>query len=344
MGNTLAYVLDPERRPVPIGVHGELHLGGPKVTRGYIGRPDLTSAAFVHLPEVCRAGRLYKTGDRARWLGDGNLEFLGRMDHQVKLNGLRIELGEIEAALRRHGSVSDAAVLVRPTPAGAKQLVGYVVPAQALVEGALGECAACLPTYMVPALCVALEEWPTTSSGKLDRKALPDPDWSNRGKHREAYVAPRSQAEAAVAAIWSEVLGVGRAEVGARGDFFALGGTSLAAVRCATRMRRELGAKVTAADLMAARSVEAAAAAVLVAAPGISGASMGDMEDAGPALAARVQQVSGTQGAAMSCWCCRTRRSRCGCCTSWRACRGRTTCPRSCGCAARCAQRPWWVR
>ncbi|KAK3284317.1 hypothetical protein CYMTET_8028 [Cymbomonas tetramitiformis] len=147
--NTLAYVLDPHRQPVPIGVAGELYLGGPKVTQGYIGGPDLTDAAFVHVPELCPEGRLYKTGDRVRWLASGNLEFLGRMDHQVKLNGLRIELGEIEAALRQHESVRDAAVVVKREPStGREQLVGYVLPAGADIDGARAECARVLPVYM----------------------------------------------------------------------------------------------------------------------------------------------------------------------------------------------------
>ncbi|KAK3284318.1 hypothetical protein CYMTET_8029 [Cymbomonas tetramitiformis] len=209
--NTLAYVLDPHRQPVPIGVAGELYLGGPKVTQGYIGGPDLTDAAFVHVPELCPEGRLYKTGDRVRWLASGNLEFLGRMDHQVKLNGLRIELGEIEAALRQHESVRDAAVVVKREPStGREQLVGYVLPAGADIDGARAECARVLPVYMVPTAIVAMEEWPMTSSGKLDGKQLPDPDWgcggggSGGAQEGAEYVAPRSEVERMVAAIWSE--------------------------------------------------------------------------------------------------------------------------------------------
>eukprot|EP00854_Cymbomonas_tetramitiformis_P006732 gene6732-8055_t len=146
--------------PVPIGVAGELYLGGPKVTCGYIGGPDLTDAAFVHVPELCPEGRLYKTGDRVRWLASGNLEFLGRIDHQVKLNGLRIELGEIEAVLRQHEGIRDAAVVVKREPStGREQLVGYVLPAGADIDGARAECARVLPVYMVPTAIVAMEEY-----------------------------------------------------------------------------------------------------------------------------------------------------------------------------------------
>ena len=186
-------------------VAGELHLGGPKVARGYIGRPDLTAASFLTLPASHQlppaAGRVYRTGDLVRWLPDGNLVFLGRVDFQVKLNGQRIETQEIEAVVRQVPGVQDALVTVCKTPAGVPRLVAYCVVGEAGAAGgeaaALGEeakraCTEQLPGYMVPSLVVALEAWPLNSSGKVDRKALPAPDW---GSSAQEYVAPSGELE-----------------------------------------------------------------------------------------------------------------------------------------------------
>ena len=173
--NTTSYILDAHMKPVPVGVAGELYLGGLKVARGYIGRADLTAASFVSVPALPLAGRLYKTGDRVRWLQDGNVDFLGRVDFQVKLNGQRIEAGEIEAVLRQAEGVRDAVVVVQKTKAGVTRLVAYVVPGDVEAEGALEVCRSQLPAYMVPAVVVGLREWPLNSSGKVDRKQLPPP-------------------------------------------------------------------------------------------------------------------------------------------------------------------------
>ncbi len=232
-----ARVLDGDGRPVPAGVPGELCLGGTGVARGYLGLPAATAAAFVPDDLGGEPGaRMYRTGDRARWLPDGTLEYLGRIDQQVKVRGFRIEPGEVEAALRGHALVRDAAVVVRED-AGERRLVGYVVPeggapAPAELRGWLGER---LPEYMVPGAIVVLDALPTTATGKVDRRALPAPE---AGGSTEGYLAPRTPVEEVLAGIWSELLGVER--VGAHDDFFGLGGHSLLATRVAARVREVL--------------------------------------------------------------------------------------------------------
>jgi amino acid adenylation domain-containing protein len=229
--NLRACVLDAAGNPTPVGVPGELYLGGAGVVRGYHARPALTAERFVPDPFSVEGGtRLYRTGDRARWRVDGELEFLGRVDHQVKVRGFRIELGEIEAVLRRHERVADCVVMVR-AEGGEQRLVAYVaggVEADALRE----HLRRSLPEYMVPAAFVVLEALPLTPNGKLDRKALPAPDLASAG---ERYVAPRTPAEEVLAEIWAEVL---RLEpVGVHDSFFELGGHSLLATRVVSRVR-----------------------------------------------------------------------------------------------------------
>ncbi|HXO22566.1 MAG TPA: amino acid adenylation domain-containing protein [Thermoanaerobaculia bacterium] len=239
-----AYVLDREQRPQPVGVPGELCLGGRGLARGYLDRPDLTARSF--LPDPCSqtAGeRLYRTGDLARFLPDGRLEFVGRLDHQVKLRGFRIELGEIEARLLAHPAVRESVVLAREDAPGEKRLVAYVVARSGDLATTASNLHAhlreALPDYMLPAAFVALDALPRTPNGKVDRKALPPPE---RERDETGYVAPRGPVEELLAGIWSEVL---RAErIGARDSFFDLGGHSLLALQVVSRLRERCGLEV----------------------------------------------------------------------------------------------------
>ncbi|MBW4718790.1 non-ribosomal peptide synthetase [Saccharothrix obliqua] len=254
---TSAHVLDDRGRPSPVGVPGELHLGGRRVARGYLGRPALTADRFVPDPFSGVPGaRLYRTGDLARVRGDGAVEFLGRIDDQVKIRGFRIELGEVEAVLNAQPAVRAAAVVTRDLPD--PQLVAYVVPAGADADtDALREALrAQLPEYMVPGLWVALPELPLTPSRKVDRAALPAPV----APERAARVAPASGVERAIADIWREVLPTG--DFGTHDDFFHLGGHSLLATRVLSRLRKRFDVRITLRHLFTARTVAALAAVV----------------------------------------------------------------------------------
>ncbi|MCO8171458.1 amino acid adenylation domain-containing protein, partial [Pseudomonas sp. 21LCFQ02] len=228
MANAKAYVLDEQQQPVPIGVVGELYVGGAGVARGYLNREDLTAERF--LTDPFNGGRMYRTGDLVRWLADGNLEYLGRNDDQVKIRGVRVELGEIEAALSSHAAVKDAVALVR----GGQLVVWFSatqpVDLQALRDYLQGR----LADYLIPAAWVQLDSLPLTVNGKLDRKALPDPD--QEALLSREYQAPQGETETALAAIWAEVLKVPR--VGRFDHFFELGGHSLLAVTLVERMRQ----------------------------------------------------------------------------------------------------------
>ncbi|HEY0735023.1 MAG TPA: amino acid adenylation domain-containing protein [Herpetosiphonaceae bacterium] len=261
VANTTIYLLDQQLQPVPIGVPGELYIGGVQLARGYLNRPALTAEKFIPDPFSAQPNaRLYKTGDLARFLPDGAIEYLGRLDFQVKLRGFRIELGEIEAALKQHPEVRDAVVVAREDGAQPDtQLVAYVVPnenREPRTENQAAESEADsksagehpvldysdlrnhlkskLPEYMVPAAFVELDSLPLTTNGKLDRRALPAPD-STRPELEQAYVAPRNATETVLAEILAEVLGVER--VGIHDDFFALGGHSLGATQIMVRVR-----------------------------------------------------------------------------------------------------------
>jgi len=236
IANTQLYLLDEALQPTPVGVRGELYIGGDGVARGYWNRGELTAERFVPDPFSRRGGdRLYRTGDEGRYLQSGEIEYLGRSDQQVKLRGYRIELGEIEAALREHQSVSNAAVAVR-----GERLVAYVVPAGALqdakeqIPALRAHLQQRLPEYMAPSVYLTLTALPQTPNGKLDRKALPEPD-AAAGLATTTYEAPRSPVEEVLAAIIAEVLQVPR--VGRHDDFFALGGHSLLAMQVISRIR-----------------------------------------------------------------------------------------------------------
>ncbi|MFC4047500.1 amino acid adenylation domain-containing protein, partial [Dactylosporangium siamense] len=254
-------VLDRWLRPVPVGVAGELYIGGAAVARGYVRRPELTAQRFVADPFTSDGSRLYRTGDRVRWGAHGQLEFLGRLDRQVKVRGFRIEPGEVEAALTAHEGVAGAVVAAD----GAQQrLVAYVVPAD--VEAGAPPVtvlrqflAQRLPAFLVPAVFVSLPRLPLTPNGKVDLAALPDPD-GQRIRLGEAYVAPATPVEEILAGIWAHVLGAAR--VGAHDDFFALGGHSLLATQVVSRVRTALGVDLPLAALFDRPTVAGLAAAV----------------------------------------------------------------------------------
>jgi acyl carrier protein len=225
------YVLDKRRQPVPIGITGEIYVGGVGVGRGYINLPALTQESFLpdHLGRSAE-GRLYRTGDLGRWNSNGMLEYLGRSDLQVKIRGFRIELGEIESHLRQHPAVREAAVLVREDAPGAKRLVAYYTSAEgeaATAEALRAHLAHSLPGYMVPAAYVPMAAMPLTPNGKLDRRALPAPQGDAYG--RREYEVPIGEIEVALAKVWSEVLGIDR--ISRSDNFFDLGGHSLLVVR-----------------------------------------------------------------------------------------------------------------
>ena len=242
IANARIYILDANRAPVPVGVAGELYIGGAGVARGYLNHPELTAERFIASPFVA-GDRLYKTGDLARYLPDGNIEYLGRNDFQVKIRGFRIELGEIEARLSEFPAVRDAVVLAREDVPGEKRLVAYYTTRdgeEVGVEALRSHLLAALPEYMVPAAYVHLESLPLTANGKLDRKALPAPDGSAYAVH--VYEPPVGAVEEAIARIWSELLNVER--IGRNDNFFDLGGHSLLAVRVLSRLRQVCNADV----------------------------------------------------------------------------------------------------
>jgi aspartate racemase len=257
IGNTQAYILDSQQQPVPIGVMGELYIGGDGLARGYLNCPDSTQEKFILNPFSSELGaRLYKTGDLGRYLPDGNIEFLGRVDHQVKIRGFRIELGEIESCLVQHPGVNQTVVIVREDiiPAD-KRLVAYVVPQpeQPPQNSELRRfLEQKLPKYMVPAAFVLLDKFPLSLNGKVDRRALPAPDI--RAKLEVTFISPSNEWEIRLAQIWEEVLDI--YPVGIQDDFFELGGHSLLGIRLINEIEKELGKKLPLAALFQAPTVE----------------------------------------------------------------------------------------
>jgi aspartate racemase len=257
ISNTQVYILDAHLQPVPIGVSGELHIGGVGLARGYLNRPELTAERFIRSPFSNELGeRLYKTGDLVRYRPDGSIEFLGRKDHQVKIRGFRIELGEIEATLSQHPGVRQNVIIAREDTPNEKRLVAYLVPK--------GETAPSvselhhflrekLPEHMVPTAFVTLEALPLTPNGKVNRRALPAPDTA-RPELEKAFVIPRDTLEVQLVKIWEEILGV--QVIGVRDNFFDLGGHSLLGVRLFARIKEEFGQELPLATLFQAPTVE----------------------------------------------------------------------------------------
>jgi acyl-coenzyme A synthetase/AMP-(fatty) acid ligase len=237
IANARIYVLDARGEPAPVGLAGELYVGGAGVARGYLGRAGLTAERFVPDPFSPGAGaRMYRTGDLGRWRADGTLEFLGRADFQVKVRGFRVEPGEIEARLAAHPGVREAVVLALDDGSGGKRLAAWYVGEALESEALRAHLSAHLPEYMVPAAFVRLESLPLTPNGKLDRRALPPP--AGDAYARRGYEAPVGETEQALAEIWCEVLRIER--VGRHDDFFELGGHSLLAVQVISRVRQVL--------------------------------------------------------------------------------------------------------
>jgi len=238
IANTQVYILDESMEPAPVGVNGQLYIGGDGLARGYLNRPSLTAERFIPNPfSNERGARLYATGDIARYLADGKVEFLGRMDDQVKLRGFRIEPGEIEAVLGAHEQVKDAVVLARDAEHGEQRLVAYVViqPGVEVSSKQLREyLKERLPEYMIPSAYVQLKQLPLTANGKVDRKALPDAGL-NRGAVDEQYVAARTPVEGMMVGMWTELLGL--QQIGINDNFFDLGGHSLGATQLISRLR-----------------------------------------------------------------------------------------------------------
>jgi amino acid adenylation domain-containing protein len=262
IANMRAYVLDASFQPLPVGTAGELFLGGIGVARGYLNRPELTAERFVRDPFDDRPGaRLYRTGDLAQWRADGNIEFLGRMDDQVKLRGFRIELGEIECALAQHADIRQATVLLREDEPGDPRLVAYfiaddVAPDSHQLRDFLAQT---LPDHMVPTRFVRLSAFPLNANGKLDRRALPAPETGHSHDH-QGFVPPRSPIEQSLASIWQDVLGV--PAVGVYDDFFDLGGHSLRAMRLLARIDQELGVRLPISAVFHAGTIAAMASAL----------------------------------------------------------------------------------
>lgn len=249
IANTQIYILDPQMQPVPIGVPGELHIGGDGLARGYLNRPELTGQKFIPDPFNNNPhAQLYKTGDLARYLHDGNIEFFGRIDHQVKVRGFRIELGEIEAVLEQHPAIGQAVVTAREDIPGDKRLVAYLLatdppPTVSELRNFLKES---LPDYMVPSVFMFMAAFPLTPNKKVDRRALPPPD-SLRPELEAAYVAPQTEVERTIAPIWQEVLNVEK--VGVHDNFFDMGGHSLLLVQVQNKLQKAFGRDIPVADM-----------------------------------------------------------------------------------------------
>jgi len=292
LANTALYVLERSGSPAPLGVPGELWIGGAGLALGYHNRPELTAERFV---EHARFGRLYRTGDRVRRRADGQLEFLGRLDDQVKIRGHRIELGEVESALAATPGVTQAVAAVRGGGGTEMRLVGYVVSpladAATLEADIMGRLRRALPEYMVPSAIVRLDSLPQTANGKVNRRALPAPT-DDRAAAARPYVAPRSPLEADIARVWADVLGAPRVSV--NDDFFALGGTSLLAMRVIARLADVVPGRLTIGMIFDARTVAALAERIVMSLALIE-AKADDAELA--AMLAELEALSDTEAA-----------------------------------------------
>ena len=259
-------------RPVPVGVPGELLLSGPRLALGYVGRPELTAETFIQNPCLkLIAGKVgqallphcqkaYRSGDLVRWRSDGTIDFLGRIDRQVKITGVRIELGEVEGALESTEGVSQAVAAAVMDPAGQKRLVGYVTPGNVDPVAVIAHCRSRLVPAMVPSVVLALDAFPLLPGGKIDVKALPDPDWSGAGE--EDYVAPADDIEIAVQRVFAQVLSRPAEELSVLADFFASGGTSLQAMQISTILVNVVGVHVAANEIIRAPCVRNVAGVV----------------------------------------------------------------------------------
>jgi acyl-CoA synthetase (AMP-forming)/AMP-acid ligase II len=256
IANTRIYILDRSMQPVPIGVVGELHIGGVQVARGYLNRPELTAERFIPDPfSEDPEARLYKTGDLARYLPDGNIEYLGRMDYQIKIRGLRIELDEIESVLSEHPAVREAVVLVREDVPGDKRLVAYIVQGKdspISITELRSFLEKKLPEYMLPAGYVELEALPLTPNGKVDRRALPAPEYKRQTD--VDYIAPQNELHKTIASIWKELLRVEK--VGIRDNFFELGGHSLLLVQAYHRLSDIVNRELSVTDMFRFPTIE----------------------------------------------------------------------------------------
>ncbi len=273
------YVLDHNLEPCPTWVAGDLYIGGIGLARGYWRDTEKTAAAFSVHPRT--GARLYRTGDLGRWLPDGHIEFLGRADFQVKVQGHRIELGEIEATLRRHVGIKEAVVIAAGDPRGQKRLVGYLVPQDSIrldVEEVRAFLRSQLPEYMVPQVCQVMEQLPLSANGKIDRAALPPVGTEVHAPRAADYVAARNPLEERLAAIWCELLGLER--VGVFDNFFTVGGDSMTAIRLVTRVRCELGGELTLAGLFATPYIAALAECLHAAAAGNTDVPVANTKDA----------------------------------------------------------------
>jgi acyl carrier protein len=252
--NTQVYLLDAYLQPVPVGVHGEIYVGGAGLARGYLNRDDLTAERFI--PSPFRQGEvLFKTGDLGRYLPDGSIEYLGRRDHQVKIRGFRVELGEIESRIKEAEAVGNCVVVLREDRPGDSRLVAYYVEREGQsveISDMRRHLQANLPEYMVPQHFVELESIPLTPNGKVDRKALPKPETD--GASEQGYVAPRSETEQKIAAVWQEVLN--REKVGVHDDFFELGGHSLLATQVMSRVNRLFNIQLPLLRFLEAKTIE----------------------------------------------------------------------------------------
>jgi amino acid adenylation domain-containing protein len=256
ISNTQVYILDAHLQPVPIGVAGELHTGGDGLARGYLNRPELTQARFI--PNPFKSGKLYKTGDLARYLPDGSIEFLGRIDNQVKIRGFRVEIGEIETVLGQHHSIKDVKVIAREDRPGDKRLVAYIVIDKSADPTVTSRelrafLQSKLPDYLIPSAFVEIDILPLTLNGKVDRRALPAPEYI-RQDASDSAVAPRNDVERQLVEIWERVLDI--QPVGIRDNFFELGGHSLMAVRLFTEIEKAFGKSILLSTLFQAQTIE----------------------------------------------------------------------------------------